>query len=334
MASRRVRMEDLAEQCGVSVATVSRVLSGKPGVRDDLRTAIRNTASAMGYAMSSSVAGQRAVLIASRDAMVDLARGQFTLHLIEGMRARATVLGMELDIRTATGPIDKSFDAGDAAGFILLTPEGDAEIAAAAALDKPVVLVNADDPKMRLCSVSPCNRSAAAHATEYLINLGHKRILFLSKPGRRTIERRQEGWFDRMRAEGLEVGPDLLVEVDDWLPDLAAKAIKERLARGKRDFTAILAAGDSLAFGALIGLAEAGVHTPGEVSVMGFDGLPQCELQSPPLSAVEIPMQQIGALALDLLRDELSEFNFPPRRVELACRIADRASVGPASPLP
>ena len=326
---KRVRMEDLAGRCGVSVATVSRALSDSPGVRPDLRARVRETAATLGYALPSGVAGRRAILIASRAAMVDAARSQFTLHVLDGMRDRAAALGMVLDTHTATGPLPRDFDGGDAAGYLLLTPDSDAEIAAAAALDRPVVLVNADDPAMRLSSVAPCNRTAAARATDYLIAQGHRRILFLTHPGRRTIERRREGWAERLAAEGTPPEPDMVVEVADWLPELAAQAIKARLARGPRDFTAVLAAGDSLAIGALIGLSEAGVSVPGQVSVMGFDGLPQCALQSPPLSAVEIPMRQIGALALDLLRDVLTGPDMPARRVELACRIVDRASTGP-----
>ena len=325
-------MEDLAARCGVSVATVSRVLAGRPGVRPDLRAQVREAAALLGYAMPSAVAGRTAVLVASQAAMVDYARSQFTLHVLDGMRDRAAALGMTLETRTATRPLGPTFDAReDVAGYLLLSPEDDAAIAAAAAFDRPVVLVNADDPMMRLSSVAPCNRTAAARATDLLLRHGHRRILFLTRPGRRTIERRREGWADRLAAEGLPHGPDLVLEVDDWLPEAAAAAVTRRLAAGPRDFTAVLAAGDSLAVGALLALAQAGIDVPGAVSVLGFDGLPQCDLQSPPLSAVEIPMRAIGSLALDLLSEAHTAPALPPRRVELACRIVERGSTGPAT---
>lgn len=323
-------MEDLAGRCGVSIATVSRVLADRPGVRPELRERIRDAAAALGYAMPSAVAGRTAILVASRAAMVDYARSQFTLHVLEGMRDRAAALGMRLETRTAAEPFDTAFAEDDAAGYLLLTPESDAAIAQAAALDRPVVLVNADDPMMRLSSVAPCNRTAAARATELLLRHGHRRILFLTRCGRRTIERRREGWADRLSVEGIAPDPTLVLESEDWLPDAAADAVARRLALQPRDFTAILAAGDSLAFGALLALAEAGIDVPGEVSVLGFDGLPQCDLQSPPLSAVEIPMRAIGSLALDLLREAIEGPDLPPRRVELACRIVERGSTGPA----
>lgn len=335
MTNGRVRMEDLAARCGVSVATVSRVLADKPGVRADLRVRVRDMAATLGYAMSSGVAGKTAVLVASRAAMVDAARSQFTLHVLDGMQNRAAALGMNLETRTMAENFADTFQPGDgAAGYLLLTPDNDTQIAFAADLGKPVILVNVDDPMMRLSSVAPCNRTAAERATDHLIRQGHRRILFLTRPGRRTIARRREGWADRIAAEGFRPDPDLVLEVDDWRPELATQAIHARLARGSRDFTAILAAGDSLAIGALIALAEAGVSVPDDVSVMGFDGLPQCALQSPALSSVEIPMGAIGALALDLLRDCLTAGETPARRVELACRIVDRASVGPVRALP
>ncbi|WP_071795935.1 LacI family DNA-binding transcriptional regulator [Natronohydrobacter thiooxidans] len=327
MTGKRVRMEDLAERCGVSVATVSRVLSDQPGVREDVRARVRAAAAALGYVGQSALAGRRAILIASRAALVDAARSQFTLHVLDGLRERAAALGMRLDVRAMAANFAETFhEDDDAAGYLLLTPENDTQIAIAADQGRPVILVNADDPRMRLSSVAPCNRTAAALATDHLIARGHRRILFLTCPGRRTIERRREGWAGQLAEAGLQA--DLVEEVADWRPDLAAEAIRARLSKGPRDFTAVLAAGDSLAIGALIGLAEAGVSVPDQVSVMGFDGLPQCDLQSPPLSAIEIPMQAIGATALDLLRDALTFPDAPPRRVELACRIIERASTG------
>lgn len=331
MQKRRVTMEDLARQCRVSVATVSRVLAGQPGVRPELRRRVREAAAALGYALPVAMAGRLAVLLASRSALIDATRSQFTLHVLKGMRERAAALGMTLEIRPIDAHFAANFGAGEAAaGYLLLSPESDAQIDAAAAGERPVILVNADDPLMRLSSVAPCNRSAAALATERLIALGHRRILLLTRPGRRTIAQRREGWAERLAAQGLKA--DLVEEVGDWDPELAAAAIRARLDRNGLDFTAILATGDSLAIGAMLALSDRGVAVPGEVSVMGFDGLPQGELQSPPLSTIEIPMRSIGAAAIDLLRDVVVNPQAPPRRVEIGCRILERGSTGPAAP--
>ena len=116
------------------------------------------------------------------------------------------------------------------------------------------------------------------------------------------------------------------VEVEDWLPELGAAAIEARVRQRGLDFTAILAAGDSLAVGAAIGLERLGYKVPDDVSVMGMDDLPQAAFHTPPLTTMHIPMREIGAAALNLLLDDLGGFAMPPRRVELACHLVERQS--------
>ncbi len=328
-ATRRIRLEDLALACSVSVATVSRALSGAGGVRPDLAERIQRKAQEFRYALPSTLAGQRLLVVASPAAMEDYARSQFTLNVMQGIEERARLLRAEVGT-LALGPTaeDRAALAQAAegvSGLLFLTLDDAATLAAALALARPVVLVNGDDPSMRLSSVAPSNRAAAALAVDHLMRLGHRRILFVTRPGRRTIERRMEGWRDRMGA----YDPSLLVEVADWEPALAAQALTRRIAAGA-DFTAILCASDSLAFGVLTALAALGLRVPQDISVMGMDGLAQGAFTTPPLSAIEMPMRHIGAAAVDLLRDLQTGGAMPARRIELACRLLERGSVGPA----
>ncbi|PYE84240.1 LacI family DNA-binding transcriptional regulator [Pseudoroseicyclus aestuarii] len=332
-ASRRVRLEDLARDCGVSIATVSRALSGEGGVRPDLRDRVQEAAQRLGYAQPALLAGRRVILAATQPAVVDYGRNQFTLGVLEGVKARAAALRMEVAMRRIASPADEAAAVAEAAsdpqvaGLLLLTPGDDEAAARLRGAQVPAVLINGDDPYLRLGSVAPANRAAAALATDLLLSYGHRRILLLTRPGRRTITRREEGYADRMAEAGL---PAALQEVPDWVPDLAAEALRHRIETRGRDFTAVLCTGDSLAVGALMALADLGIAVPHEVSVMGFDGYPQAALQSPPLSALEIPMQQIGATALDLLAEAVARPASPARRVEIACGIVERGSTGPA----
>lgn len=329
-ASRRVRLEDLAQVCGVSIATVSRALSGGEGVRPDLVERIQRAAQDFNYAPPSSLAGQKIMVLASAAAMEDYARSQFTLAVMQGLEERASLLRAAIATRSIgaaaqeRAALDEAADDPAVAGLLFVTLDDEDNLLPVRGFPKPVVLVNGDDPSMRLSSIAPSNRAAAALAAEHLFSLGHRRILFLMRRGRRTIERRFEGWRDRMLAHGV-MDEGLVVEVPDWLPELAREAVAGRLRRG-RDFTAILAAGDSLAFGALQALRAAGVSVPGEVSVMGMDGLPQGAFHDPPLTAIEMPTRAIGAGAVDLLRDLRSGLPLPARRIELACRLLERGS--------
>ncbi|MER8366130.1 MULTISPECIES: LacI family DNA-binding transcriptional regulator [unclassified Mesorhizobium] len=334
--SRRIRLEEIAARCGVSVSTASRALSGVGGVRNELRTRIIETAKSMNYAIPASVAGRKVILAASSVAMVDSARNQFTYHVLDGLNERARLLGVELVTRPVSAPEDEiallreSERDDSVAGCLFLTLDDDDVLTLTAGFAKPIVLVNGDDPSMRHSSVTPCNRSAAMLAAQHLIGLGHRRILFLMRRGRRTIERRYEGWRDALITAGIAGFDDFVVEVQDWLPELASRAVTERIAARGLDFTAVLTAGDSLAFGAIAGVQEAGYSVPGDVSVVGMDDLPLAAFCNPPLTAMHIPMREIGSAALSLLLDDMAHSGSPPRRVELACNLVVRQSTAPA----
>lgn len=335
-ASRRVRLEDIAAACDVSIATVSRALSGDSGVRPNLVARIRRVARDFGYALPATMAGQRILVLASAAAMEDYARSQFTLNVMQGIEERAALQRATVATQAIASTEEESRVLEAAAsdervgGLLFLTLDDEDVLAKARAFPKPVVLLNGDDPSMLFNSVAPSNRAAGALATDHLIALGHRRILFLMRRGRRTIERRFEGWRDRMFPGGRAHDPSLVVEVGDWLPDLAAEAIRDRVRRLGQDFTAIVCAGDVLAQGALQALDQLGLSVPDDVSVLGMDGLPQSAFLNPPLTAVVMPMREIGAAAVDLIRDMRTGPAMPARRIEIACHLVRRASCGTA----
>jgi DNA-binding LacI/PurR family transcriptional regulator len=331
--SRRTRLDDIAARCGVSISTVSRALAGEKGVRPEIRKRVIETANAVSYAVPASVSGKKVMLVASSAAMIDYGRNQFTLHVLEGLNARAAALGIELVMRPVADTGDElrvvaeMRDDPGFGGMLILTVDDEEMLSAAAGTGKPVVLVNSDDPYMRFSSVTPCNRSAAFVGTERLIKAGHQRVLFMLRPGRRTIERRMEGWRDALEHHGLRADADLVLEVDDWLPELGAETLMRHVRQKGLTFTAILAAGDSLADGAVRGLQAMGYDVPRDVSVMGIDDLPQSAFLNPPLSTMHIPMRELGATALDLLRDTMLGLVVPTRRVELGCHMVERSSI-------
>jgi DNA-binding LacI/PurR family transcriptional regulator len=318
------------------MSTASRALAGEKGVRPEIRAQVTEMAKALNYSVPTSVSGQKIILAASSVAMIDYVRNQFTAQVLQGLHQRADTLGVEIVTRpvsTAQRDVEGLRDAladPNVAGFLFLTIDDESALALSRDFGKPVVLINGDDPLMRLSSVTPCNRSGARIGAEYLQSLGHERILFLMRRGRRTIERRFEGWRDALAAGGLRDVDDLTVEVEDWLPELAANAIETRIAERGLDFTAILTAGESLAAGAMLGVQKAGFSVPGDVSVMGMDDLPQAAFYNPPLSSIHVPMHEIGASALDLLLDAVSGNATPARRIELACHIVERQSTARA----
>lgn len=330
-----MRLADIAAHCNVSLSTVSRALSGTPGVKPEVRELILATAREKNYHQPISMAGRRVAVLASASAMIDYQRNQFTTYVLEGIRARAAALDMELMTRGVSGSEGEAAFLAEAAedeslsGLLFLTVDDYQLLSDARAIGKPIVLVNGDDPTMQFSSVAPHNRGAAAVATRHLISLGHRRILFCTRSGRRTIQRRRDGWHDELPEELRATSADLVAEAEDWTPDAARAAIKSAIEAGI-EFTAVLCAADTLAIGAIHALQEAGLSVPDDVSVVGIDGLPQGELVEPALTSVHVPMRSIGEAAVDLIREHFVDAGYIARRLELSCRLIVRSSDGPA----
>ncbi|WP_371311757.1 LacI family DNA-binding transcriptional regulator [Pseudovibrio flavus] len=331
-SNKKVRLSDLAAYCGVSLSTASRAISGTPGVRPDLREKVLAAAKTLNYFTVNSISGSTIIVATDNSAMVDSQRNQFTTFVLQGIMERAAANNVNVITRYISSPseerdIVKMVEREDSiTGLLLLSMDDEETLSLARSCHKPVVLVNGDDPRMAISSIGSCNRSSAANATSYLCSLGHKDILFMAKRGRRTIEERIDGWRTHAFTAESPNWMNRFLNVSDWGPEAAESAMKAYLDKNGQNFTAVLCAGDGLAFGAVQALKRAGLQVPGDVSVVGMDGLPQGAFFDPPLTSSQIPMKEIGMSAVDMLRDQLSELERVPRRVELACRIVNRSS--------
>ena len=332
----RVRLHELAKRHGVSVSTASRALSGKPGVSAELRRNLVEAAREVGYPLPGSLQGKESAggsqpgchhrlrpqpvhcAGARRHARARVGAWSCAAH---DQPARRWARGARGDLARIGRPRSSCSPS--------TTPRS---LAHRARAGLPAVLVNGDDPWMRLDSVAPCNRSAARLATDHLLACGHRELLFLQCPGRTTIQRRLEGWRDalqRCRAAGRR---SPRTERGGLGSGAGRGSARPSSRHGGVPFTAVLCAADSLAGGAMAALEARGLKVPGDISVMGMDDLPMVELWSPPLTTVHIPSRELGGIALDTVRHQIDGRIGPPRRVELACRLVLRGSVAPRSP--
>ncbi|UVF20429.1 LacI family transcriptional regulator [Microvirga terrae] len=331
----RTRLGDIALACNVSISTVSRALTGQKGVRDDIRERILDAARRARYPLPNRIQGARIAVFASTAAMTDYRRTQFTWHVLEGLKAAATAKEIEIslvplpDSDENHAPLRDVLDSQSILGALLLTIDDMQVMERIQESGKPAVLINGDDPLMRISSVSPCNRSASRMACDYLIGLGHQRIGFVMRPGRTTIRRRLEGWRDALAEHGLPCPDENVIDVEDWTPECAEQAIGERLDRGALDVTALLCAADSLALGALSALTARQIACPDEMSIMGMDDLPISDLLTPRLTTMHIPARELGETAVDMLVELATHGERVVRRTELACCLVERDSTAP-----
>ena len=176
-------------------------------------------------------------------------------------------------------------------------------------------------------SVSIDQYGGARTATEYLVSLGHTMIVHLAGPASSTDGgERERGWRDVLAEHGLASSPPLF---GDWTPDSGYRLVTGAIGRG---FTAIFSANDQMALGAIHALTDAGIEVPAEVSIVGFDDIPEAPHFSPPLTTVHQDFDQLGGDLMTAVLAVLDE-----QRLDLPARVptlVERQSVARATVTP
>lgn len=327
----RVGQRKIAERAGVSISTVSRALNNVPGVKDTVQQRILGAAAELGYQKGEPkrTRFQNVSLLTSlplgptmdpfhADVLhaVELACGQEGIHLSYATSGNSP---SSLDVieRLRQNPVD---------GLLLLSLDNQTLIEKIRSLNLPIVMINVDSRDLPIDTFLPDNRQGALLAMRYLLRHGHRRILHITSSDRRTIQRRFEAYQAALNEAGIPHDPQLIIETHINAEETYA-AMKQRLALGKPDFTAVFCANDLAAMGVLRALQEAGLQVPQDISVVGFDDIATAAFLSPPLTTVRIESTELANLALRRLLDRAVEPNLTPIRVLLSCRLIERQSV-------
>lgn len=325
----RVTIGDVAAQAGVSVATVSKVINDRYGVAEDTSARVRAVIDALGY--HASLVGQS--LRSRRTKVVGvLVRDlePFSAELLKGVARGIHDTGYELVVFSGCG------QAADQAGWerrylsrisgtladgtILVTPGSIDET-----FGTPVVAVDHNAHSSTLPTVDSENLKGAVGATQHLLDLGHRRIGFLA--GRVDLESarlRENGYREALALAGIAVD-DRLVQVGGYDAATATEPARRLLELDPRP-TAIFAANDVTALETMVVARSLGLRVPDDLSVVGFDNVPESALGDPPLTTVEQPIQQMGSEAVRLLLELIEDPSLPPVRVILPTRLVVRQS--------
>jgi len=335
--SGRPKIKDIARQLGVSPATVSRALGDTGLVAEPTLTRVREAARAMNYrpnVMARNLRRRRAmaVLMVVRDI-----GNPFYLEVMKGVEAAARDAGYavlmgntENEPEREAGYFDMLRD-GHADGMILMTGKLPARFAEGAErADLPVVVALEMIESAGFPHVQIDNVAAARGAVEHLVALGHARIAHIAGPLPEPMAvRRREGYRAAMAAAGLPVLPGYEQRGDYLLR--TGQALCRALFSLPQPPTAIFAANDEMAFGAINELRRMGLRVPEDVSVVGFDDLFLSEAFHPPLTTVSQPRMEIGRQAMRLLLDRIAGEPAPPRPVEMETVLRVRGTTAPPS---
>jgi len=172
------------------------------------------------------------------------------------------------------------------------------------------------------------NYQAAFEVTDYLLGLGHRSVGLIVGPrsGIYRARRRSDGYAAALEARGIPYDPSLVIEKQPSM--LNGKEAMSRLLRLPKPPTAVFAASDFLAIGAMAAVREAGLRVPEDVSVAGFDDIEFASYCHPPLTTVHVPSKDIGRMAVNLLMELIAGEDDSPRRVCLDTKMILRKSCG------
>ena len=331
--STRVTIRDVAARAGVSTATVSKVINERYGVAADTTARVRAVIDELGYEASivaQSLRNRRTNVIGILVADLE----PFSTELLKGAADAIRGSGFELVVYSAGGL------AGEHVGWerryltrlsgtlvdgaVLVTPT-----VVDVVYDAPIVAVDPHTGPSSLPTVDSDNLRGARLATEHLIELGHHRIAMLTgRPDLQSARLRERGYREALAAAGLGVAEEL-VQPGEYEPEHSAGAARRLLTQPDRP-TAIFAANDVSAIATIDVARELGLDVPGDLSVVGFDNIPESVLCSPPLTTVEQPIRRMGheaiAMLIRLIRGERPEDTHVTLATELTVRQSTAAA--------
>ncbi|MBO3752032.1 LacI family DNA-binding transcriptional regulator [Streptosporangiaceae bacterium NEAU-GS5] len=309
-------MGDVADLAGVSAMTVSRVLNSPEKVRPETRDRVLQAVRALGYRPNSAarvlVTGKSGVLgVVSID--TTLYGPASTLYAIERAAREHDYL---VSIASLSALNRRSIEEGverlrqqSVDGIIIIAPhESATEGLRHLPPDLPVVDVGGGED-VHVPATAVDQRAGAVRATRHLLSLGHRTVWHISGPPNWIdASGRIDGWRAVLAAEGREIPVPL---VGDW----SAHSGYELGKRLPLEVTAIFAGNDQMAMGLFRALRESGRRVPEDVSVVGFDDMPEAAYFWPPLTTVRQNFGEVGRHAFALLRDRISGRESERRRL-------------------
>ena len=325
----RVTINDVARRAGVSIATVSKVINNRYGVAAGTFARVQAVIDELGYESSLVAQSLRShktnvigVLVADLE--------PFSTELLKGVARGIDGTGYELVIYSAGGLVrDRdgwerrylSRISGTLTDGVVLVAPHSADIPHAA----PLVAVDPRTGPSNLPTVLSDSLKGATMATEYLIGLGHRRIGFLAgRTGLESARLREQGYREALANAGIRFNAKL-VQSGEFDTGLAAQAAARLLDLRPRP-TAIFAANDRSAVEVIQAAHARGLLVPDDLSVIGFDNIPESALCSPPLTTIDQSIQRMGFEAVRLLVSLIRGDATGPQQIMLPTELVVRQS--------
>jgi LacI family transcriptional regulator len=335
-----ITIRDVANKAGVSIATVSRVLSGKGSVSEDAGGRVLSAVEDLEYRPNALARSLREENTKTLGLVISNVMNPFFTAVARAVEDAAAEQGYSVVLCNADENPDKEESYLDVLlqkrvdGLIISPARGKSrQLRRFVKAGVPVVFVDRSIEDLDIPTVRVDGKEAIARLVEYLVKLGHRRLAVVSGP-REVISggERLKSFLDCASGFGIEV-PEEYVRFGDFRRESGRWAMRELLSL-RRSPTAVFTANNLMCLGALQAAKETGCSIPEDVSVATFDDIPWFELVDPPVTAIAQPTRELGAVAARMLLDMLEDGRKPESRImEAQLVIRDSCTAPRANPV-
>ncbi|MDI3547556.1 MAG: LacI family transcriptional regulator, repressor for deo operon, udp, cdd, tsx, nupC, and nupG [Halanaerobiales bacterium] len=327
------KMSDVAKKANVSIATVSRVFSSPETVAEETKKKVLKVVEELNYTPNVLARQLRKMETKTIVVVVPDITNTFFSRVLRGIETIARENGYRVLLGDTENDITleneylKTLYEKHADGLILLTARTDRITIEKLSENYPVVLACEYLEGSNLPTVSIDNISAARKATEHLIKLGHRRIAHITGPMNVILSRdRLKGYKQAMESYELEVDPILIQEGDFYYK--TGYNLMLKLLFIENPPTAVFAANDEMAIGAIKAIQSQGLKVPEDIAIVGFDNIKMSAIFSPSLTTIGQPTYKIGEKAMNLLLDLIRGKKLSKNQFVLDDKLIIRESCG------
>lgn len=327
-----VTITDVAKRAGVSVATISRYLSGFT-VRNSEE--IREVISELNYRPSAAARNLKSGRTGIIAIVVPDVTNPFFASIVEG--AESAVGDDRMVLLVNTGAIREREEKALSQLFgrvdgVIMVPSTEEQVAPAffSQFGLPIVFVDrVTHDGERFSSVLAENVKGAEIATTHLVNSGHRAIAMISGPQSSTPgKKRAEGFYSAMKSANLKVDSTYFIESD--FTEAGGYSAMKQLLQLENPPTAVFTANNLMTMGALHALRESGVSIPDQISIIGFDDLSFADLINPPITVISRDARLQGSQAMQLMLDQLNRASaIQPEHSMVDVHLIERGSCAP-----
>ncbi len=341
MRSKAPTIAEVARSANVAASTVSRVLNGGYASAD-VKARVERVMNQLGYTPSPTARNLKMGRSGIIGLVVESTRGYWFTEILQGVeeelsdkRISVTLCSLALSGEYDSSSVQAWISERRIDGIIFCRSSREERALVQKAQDAglPVVFIAPDDTFRRGHAVRARNRDAGRDVAEHLVGLGHKRVAFAGGP-RVSLDSRDrlQGLQDGLLESGLKIDERHVTFADNYRPE-SGMVYAEKWLSLPRDQapTAVVTGNDSMALGFMRVVQSRGVKVPEDVSVVGFDGVPEGGLWWPGLTSASQPARQMGREACRAVLDWIETRDTPEgTALEMPMELVVRESTGPA----